>query len=228
MSKAKRKAAARKATATRKRREAAEKAARTKAENYAKASAEEKARIDEVRHFAAEKAARTKKLKRKKPKTSEHISRKTDWSAAVEKAENTGKAAVEITKWRINQLPSRTKWQLVEFMGKGGKESAGIVDLLAIRKDHEKKVKKVGLKPGDLFEILLIQVKGGNASWPSKDDIRRLQILGRYYDASNIVLSEWKDSRLTFYRLKEGLNQKQKFSSKEAWIKVFSLNDIFP
>lgn len=206
---------------------AAIKAAKTRAENYAKASAEEKARIDEIRHLAAIKAIQNRKSK-KKPKTSEHISRKTDWSVAVEKAENTGKAAVEITKWRINQLPSRTKWQLVEFMGKGGKESAGIVDLLAIRKDHEKKVKKVGLKPGDLFEIVLIQVKGGNASWPSKDDIRRLQILGRYYDASNIVLSEWKDSRLTFHRLKEGLNQKQKFSAREAWIKVFSFNDIFP
>ncbi len=210
-----------------KRKLAAIKAAKTRAENYAKASAEEKARIDEIRHLAAIKAIQNRKSK-KKTKSSSKIPKKTDWSVAVEKAENTGKAAIEITKWRISQLPSRTKWQLVEFMGKKGKESAGIVDLLAIRKDHEKKVKKVGLKPGDLFEVVLIQVKGGNASWPSKDDIKRLQILGRYYDANNIVLSEWKDYRLSFYQLKNNLDQRKAFNTKDTWTKVTSLDDIFP
>jgi len=204
-----------------KRKSAAIKAARTKARNYAKASAEEKARIDEVRHLAAIKAARTKARS-----SGKHI-KKIDWSVAVEKAENTGKAAIEITKWRISQLHSRTKWQLVEFMGKKGKESAGIVDLLAIRKDH-RSVKKAGLKPGDLFEVILIQVKGGNASWPSKDDIKRLQILGRYYDADNIVLSEWKDSRLAFYKLKNNLDQRKTFGTKDAWTKVTYLDNIFP
>ncbi len=87
---------------------AAIKAAKTRAENYAKASAEEKARIDEIRHLAAIKAIQNRKSK-KKTKSSTKIPKKTDWSVAVEKAENTGKAAIEITKWRISQLPSRTK-----------------------------------------------------------------------------------------------------------------------
>jgi len=175
------------------------------------------------------KAIQTRKLKTKGFKqVKTKIPRKTDWTAAVEKAENTGKAATEITKWRIDQLDSRTRWQLVEFMGRKGKESAGIVDILAIRKDHEKMVKKVGLKPGDLFEVILIQVKGGNASWPSSDDIKRLQKLGRYYNAVDVVMSEWKNEQLSFYRLKESLNQKKKFDAREAWARVSSPSELFP
>lgn len=222
MSTKKRIEAAKKAARTKKRRQAAKKAAETKAENYAKASAEEKARIDEIRHLAAIKAAQTKKLK-KKPKITT-VAKKPDWSVAVEKAENTGKAAVEITKWRINQIESRPMWQLVEFMGKKGKESAGIVDLLAIRKDHSRIPKKTGLKPGDLFEVILLQVKGGNALFPSQDDIRRLQVLSRYYNAKNVVLTEWKDYQLKFYRLRDNF---KKFNAREAWIKVSNPNELF-
>jgi len=207
---------------TKKRIEAAKKAAETKAENYAKASAEEKARIDEIRHLAAIKAAQTKKSK-KKPKITT-VAKKPDRSVAVEKAENTGKAAVEITKWRINQIESRPMWQLVEFMGKKGKESAGIVDLLAIRKDHSRIPKKTGLKPGDLFEVILLQVKGGNALFPSQDDIRRLQVLSRYYNAKNVVLTEWKDYQLKFYRLRDNF---KKFNARDAWIKVSNPNELF-
>jgi hypothetical protein len=52
-----------------------------------------------------------------------------------------------------------SRWQLVGFPGPGGRESAGIVDLLAIRKNHTKP--KSPFKRGDLFEIILIQIKGG-------------------------------------------------------------------
>ena len=203
------------------------KAAETRAKNYVNASAEEKARIDEIRHKAAIKANLARKSKKTKSVKKEKPHRKVDWSIAVERAQNTEKAALEVTKWRINQLTSKTKWQLVEFSGTKGHEAVGIVDLLAIRKDHVKTVKKVGLKPGDLFDMILIQVKGGTASWPSVSDIKRLQILARYYNADNIVLSNWKDSQLFFYLLKD-LEGKKKFKSKDAWVRVTSPSEIFP
>jgi len=204
---------------------AAKKAVKTKAENYAKASAEEKTRIDEIRHQAAIKAAQTKK-RMKGIHTKPH--RKVDWSIAVEKAQNTEKAALEVTKWRINQIKSKTKWQIVEFTGPSGHEAVGIVDLLAIRKDHVKTVKKEGLKPGDLFEMNLIQVKGGSASLPSHNDIKRLQKLERYYTVNNVVLSELKDSRLSFYRMKKEFVPNKGTNSRDAWVKVSSLDELFP
>lgn len=209
------------------RKKAGIKAAKTRAENYARASAEEKARIDEVRHLAAVKAIQSRKSKKSKSLKAEKPHRNVDWGVAVERAQNTEKAALEVTKWRINQLTSKTKWQLVEFSGTKGHEAVGIVDLLAIRKDHVKTVKKVGLKPGDLFDMVLIQVKGGNASWPSLADIKRMQILARYYNADNIVLSNWKDGQLFFYQLKD-LEDNKKFKSKDAWVRVTSPNEIFP
>ena len=47
-----------------------------------------------------------------------------------------------------------------------GHESAGIVDLMAIRKDHGTHNSK--FKRGDLFEIILIQIKGGGARLPDR------------------------------------------------------------
>jgi len=206
---------------------AGQKAAKTRISNYLNASAEEKARIDEIRHQAAIKAIQTRRAKKTKSSKKDKTHRKVDWSLAVEKAQNTGKAALEVTKWRINQITSKTKWQLVEFSGKKGGEAVGIVDLLAIRKDHVKTVKKVGLKPGDLFGMVLIQVKGGGASWPSLDDIKRMQILARYYNADNVVLSNWKNEQLNFYRLKD-VDNKKRFTSKDAWERVVSPSEIFP
>ena len=71
--------------------------------------------------------------------------------------------------------PTR-RWQLVGFPGPGGQESAGIVDMLAIRKNH--KTPKPPFKRGDLFEIILIQIKGGGARRPDKNEIRRLRCRG--------------------------------------------------
>ena len=204
-----------------------QKAAKTRLENYLNASAEEKARIDEIRHQAAVKAIQSRRSKKTKSTKKERPHRNVDWSIAVEKAQNTEKAALEVTKWRINQLTSKTKWQLVEFSGKKGHEAVGIVDLLAIRKNHVRMVKKVGLKPGDLFDMVLIQVKGGSASWPSLNDIQRMQILARYYNADNVVLSNWKNEQLNFYRLKY-VDNKKKFISKDVWERVVSPSEIFP
>lgn len=196
------------------------KSAQTKAQKYANASIEEKKRIDEIRHLAAIKAHQTRKLKMQKISQIPH--RKVDWDAAVERAQNTEKSALAITKWRLGQLDISPRWRLVEFTGRKGHESIGVVDILAVRKDHERMVKKVGLKPGDLFEMILIQVKGGGASWPSLDDIRRLQVLRRYYNAKEVILTELKDLRLNFYRLNQGQT-----SPKNSWIRLSSPIEVF-
>lgn len=47
-------------------------------------------------------------------------------------------------------------------------------------------------KRGDLFEIILIQIKGGGAKYPSRRDLRRLQAVAYRYDAKAVVLAVWK------------------------------------
>src|SRR3990170_160580 len=92
---------------------------------------------------------------------------------ATEKAKLTAKWATTMTRWHIGFVtngkrlgsakvkPTR-RWQLVGFPGPAGRESTGIVDLLAIRKNHQKP--KPPFKRGDLFEIILIQIEGGGAN----------------------------------------------------------------
>ena len=75
----------------------------------------------------------------------------------------------------------------MEFFGKDGGESRGIVDLLAIRKDHRSP--PTGLKRGDLFEIVLVQIKGGSARWPTRSDILRLRQVARHYHAKTASAS---------------------------------------
>ena len=81
-----------------------------------------------------------------------------DWKAAQRKAANTARWAVTMTKVRIRRVLARTRWQLITFCGKSGGESVGIVDLLAVRKDHGPP--RGGLKRGDALQVILIQVKG--------------------------------------------------------------------
>jgi hypothetical protein len=89
------------------------------------------------------------------------------------------------------------RWQLVGFPGPGGRESTVIVDLLAIRKNHNKP--KSPFKRGDLFEIILIQSKGGGAKRPNWKEIKRLRNVANYYKARDVVLAEWvKGNQLKF------------------------------
>jgi hypothetical protein len=117
------------------------------------------------------------------------------------KAQKTARWARIMTKWLITYTRQRgVKWNLVEFGGKTGSESRGIVDLVAIRKNH--KTSQSGLKQGDLFDIILIQVKGGGTKRPSISDIERLVQVAAYHHARAIVLAEWQKGRsLVFYRL---------------------------
>jgi len=78
----------------------------------------------------------------------------------------------------------------VDFVGPNRCESRGIVDLLAVRKNHA--VQSDVLKRGDILDIVLIQVKGGNARFPTQEDVERLKKVARYHKAKAVVLSEWK------------------------------------
>jgi len=49
-----------------------------------------------------------------------------------------------------------------------------------------------GLKRGDLFEVVLIQVKGGSARAPTVSDCERLRQVARVYRAKAVVLFSWK------------------------------------
>ena len=86
------------------------------------------------------------------------------------------------------------RWQFVDFLGPNGGESAGIVDLVAIRKDGRTPTIS-GLKRLDLFDLILIQVKGGSAKHPTSEDRERLQKVKSKYGASKIVLFEWSKAK---------------------------------
>lgn len=118
------------------------------------------------------------------------------------KAHHTAKWARTMTKWLVTYTRRKgAKWNLVDFGGKAKSEARGIVDLIAIRKDHRQDGQ--GLKRGDLFEIVLIQAKGGSAPRPTPDDLARLKRVARYHKARATVLAEWRrGERLELFKLK--------------------------
>lgn len=118
------------------------------------------------------------------------------------KAQRTAKWARTMTKWYITYRHlNGAKWQVVDFCGPQKAEARGIVDLMAIRKDHRQS--KNGLNRGDLFEIILIQTKGGSAPRPTMEDILRLSKVAKYYRAKAAVLAEWQKGKiLDFFKLK--------------------------
>ncbi len=122
-------------------------------------------------------------------------------STPAEKALYTALVARRMTKWLVSH-PSKNgvKWQLVEFNGRAGQESGGIVDLIAIRKNHKPLEKD--WNRGDLFEIVLLQVKGGKARYPTGPDVARLLAVKDYHRAERVLLAEWKPAeKLCLYEL---------------------------
>jgi hypothetical protein len=109
--------------------------------------------------------------------------------AAWKRAGNTDKW----TEILFRALTSRVakRWRFVSFRGTGGGEWRGVVDVLAIRKDTAKSDHEV-LKSGDLFEIVLVQMKGGSALNPTDADVRRLQAVKQRYRAIGVVLFAWE------------------------------------
>ena len=147
-----------------------------------------------------------------------------NWRRAQQRAAHTAKWATTMTKVRIRRLLARTRWQLVTFAGPNGGESVGIVDLLAIRKAH--RATHSGLKRGDIFEIVLIQIKGGSACFPALDEIARLRRVGRRYKANAILLAQWRRGRqVEFYRLKRTLFCEG--SARSFWVPIDSPQKLF-
>ena len=73
------------------------------------------------------------------------------------------------------------------------------------------------MKRGDLFEIVLLQVKGGSAKWPSPEDRERLCAVKDAYEAKEVLLSEWKQgAKATLFRL-----------SGDDWVKLSDPADVF-
>lgn len=109
------------------------------------------------------------------------------------------------------------RWHLIDFYGAHGRESRGVVDLIAIRKDHSDENARSGLKRGDALQIILIQVKGGDAADPTEDDAKRLRIVKRRHKACAVLLGSWKrGSAVQFYSLE-----------RDGWKPVKELGVIF-
>jgi len=81
-----------------------------------------------------------------------------------QKAANTDRWTEILFRALSNRVAKR--WRFVSFRGMGGGEWRGVVDVLGIRKDTSKSDHKL-LKSGDLFDVVLVQMKGGSARLPS-------------------------------------------------------------
>ena len=75
----------------------------------------------------------------------------------------------------------------------------GVVDILAIRKDTSLPSDPM-LKSHDLFDIVLVQCKGGGARAPTDEDIRRLRRVAKVYRAKAVVLFEWRRGQTTMFK----------------------------
>jgi hypothetical protein len=106
--------------------------------------------------------------------------------------------AIRKDKWTeilFRALSNRVakRWRFVSFRGAKGGEWCGVVDIIAIRKDTAKSNDEI-IKSGDLFEIILVQLKGGSADMPTPDDIQRLKAVAARYHAKKVVLFEWRQT----------------------------------
>ena len=106
-----------------------------------------------------------------------------------------------MTKWLVTySRRTGAKWNLVEFGGTTRAESRGIVDMIAIRKDHRHD--GPAFRRGDCFEIVLIQTKGGSAPRPTLDDVARLSRVAKHHRVKAVILAEWRrGQKLELYKL---------------------------
>jgi hypothetical protein len=115
---------------------------------------------------------------------------------------------IETDKWTeilFRALSNRVakRWRFVSFRGPKKREFAGIVDVVAIRKDTSKSDHEI-LRMGDLFEIILVQMKGGSAPLPTAGDIERLWAVAKRYHVKKVVLFEWKRGEGCTFSVLEG------------------------
>ena len=101
----------------------------------------------------------------------------------------------------------KNPWRFINFRGSKGGESAGAVDLVAIRRRQKKYQTK-----SDLLDIILMQIKGSakDPEWPTMAYNRRLRNAGKSCNAKKLVLVRYtykKDRQ--FYYLDKGNNWKK-------------------
>jgi hypothetical protein len=124
-------------------------------------------------------------------------------AAAYVKAHTTGRWAETIFRALSSRIANR--WKFVSFRGAGKGEWRGVVDLVAIRKNSKQPTGGV-LKRGDLFDIVLIQIKGGSARGPTREDCLRLREVKRLYRSKAVVQFQWrKGESSTFFYLGRNL-----------------------
>ena len=129
------------------------------------------------------------------------------WQEAATGAIDTAKKATALAKAHLIRESRKHggRWQWVDFPGPNGRESAGIVDILAIRKrwDLSEEPEDADLKHLDLLDIMLIQVKGGAAKTPSAEDIARMERVADRYQIGKVLLYQWntKKKAETGYRI---------------------------
>lgn len=129
------------------------------------------------------------------------------WHKAATGAIDTAKKATALAKAHLIRESRKHggRWQWVDFPGPKGRESAGIVDILAIRKrwDLSDSPEDADLKHLDLFDIMLIQVKGGGAKTPTPEEIARMERVADLYQVGKVLLYQWntKKKAETGYRV---------------------------
>ena len=144
---------------------------------------------------------------------------------ATDKAKLTAKWATTMTKWHIGFVTNGkrlgsakvkpTKALAACWVSRTRRSGIdGDRRLTGIRKNHQKP--KAPFKCGDLFEVILIQIKGGGAKRPGKSEIKRLRDAAKYYNARDVVLAEWvKGNQLKFNWLVD-----YRADPKKAWGEV--------
>ena len=117
------------------------------------------------------------------------------------KAHATGRWAETMFKALSARVAKR--WQFLSFRGAGKGEWKGVVDVLAIRKNTSAPT-SAELKRGDLFEIILVQIKGGSAKAPTEEDCVRLQAVAKHYNAAAVVLFSWVKGKQAEFSILQG------------------------
>jgi hypothetical protein len=105
------------------------------------------------------------------------------------KAHATGRGAEII--FRALSSRAANRWRFVSFRGQGKAEWRGVIDVLAVRKNTAQPA-NVELKRGDLLDIVLFQIKGGDARGPTRQDCVRLREVAKYYHARSVVQFQWR------------------------------------
>lgn len=120
---------------------------------------------------------------------------------AAGQAIKTAKTAMTLAKAHLARESRKHggRWHWVDFPGPKGRESAGIVDILAIRKRWETSnlSEDEVLKHLDVFDIMLIQAKGGGAQMPTVQDIARMERVADLYRIDKILLYQWSEKKRT-------------------------------